>query len=339
MLEVRNRTAFAAALAPATDKDGSDWAVVVVKGTFGGIDAGKLAVADEQVPVFQADECHGEPGKSSIKYALDVCLRKPGTDVALVGQAYAPGSGATEVDVGLKVGPLRSIVRVLGDRVWYRGVTGWQPSSPRPFQTMPLVYERAFGGTDTTGGDPSRTPMEPRNPVGLGFAAEGNAKRLDGLPLPNLERPDALISSWQDRPEPAGFGFIGCHWEPRCRYGGTYDERWKRERAPLLPDDFDDRYHNAAHPSLISPRHFEGGEAVRVVNASPKGQLDFGLPRYQVRIEARLQGKVVEAVPVLDTVVIEPDASRVVLTWRAAVPCTRKFLYLEHVTVTAKALD
>jgi hypothetical protein len=37
---------------------------------------------------------------------------------------------------------------------------------------------------------------------------------------------------------------------------------------------------------------------------------------------------------VLDTVVIEPDEGRVMLTWHSTVPCPREFVYVDCVIVT-----
>ena len=38
--------------------------------------------------------------------------------------------------------------------------------------------------------------------------------------------------------------------------------------------------------------------------------------------------------PILDTVVIEPDLDRVLLSWRVTLRCPRTFLFIDHVTVT-----
>src|SRR5919108_183167 len=86
----------------------------------------------------------------------------------------------------------------------------------------PLVWERAFGGTDVT---PKGPTAEPRNPVGAGFRAPDGQKPLAGMPLPNLEDPFAPISSWKDRPAPACFAPIAENWQPRLSYAGTYDDR------------------------------------------------------------------------------------------------------------------
>ena len=331
MLEIKNKTRFETGLAPGMGKDGLDYAVFVVKGTFGIPEGGSAPVlADEQVPVVFADEHYGEAGFSSVKYEMDTCLIKPGTDVVLVGSAIGR-QAARRIDVGLQVGQVKKVVRVFGDRRWERHLGRWRMSEPKPFETMPLVFERAFGGRDETHNNEKKHKFEPRNPVGTGFVARRSSDRLEGLLLPNLEEPAQLIGGWKDRPDPAGFGFVGRHWEPRVRFGGTYDEAWQNERCPLLPDDFDERFFNGAVRGLVTKRHLRGGEAVRVVNASAAGELRFTLPICEFDITACIKGEIQEHGCVLDTVIIEPESSRMILTWRATIPCPRKFLYIEHV--------
>ena len=65
-------------------------------------------------------------------------------------------------------------------------------------------------------------------------------------------RPAAVAHRSIAAPAPGGFGPIGPDWEPRQRHAGTYDERWKRERAPVLPADFDPRHNCVAPPGLWS---------------------------------------------------------------------------------------
>ena len=93
------------------------------------------------------------------------------------------GHSRRELEVGFRVGPVQKVLRVIGDRSGAR----WAPSSPQPFEKMPLVYERAFGGVDPQVEEPERD-WDWRNPVGTGFAvSRGNA---DGLALPNIEYPN-----------------------------------------------------------------------------------------------------------------------------------------------------
>jgi hypothetical protein len=332
MLDLRNRTPFAAAIVPGLDKEGRDTLTVVVKGTFALGRREALAVADAQVPIAYADVFHGEPGLSSIRYEADACPAKTGTDVVLVGHARSVRP-VPSLDVSLDVGRLHKVVRIWGDRAWFRTVGGAAMSDPIPFSRMPLVYERAFGGGDLAVADPAARPRDPRNPVGVGFTSAAEPERVDGVRLPNLEDPEALIASPADRPAPAGFGFIGRDWLPRRTFAGTYDEAWQRERMPLLPADFDERYFSAAHPSLWSPRPLRGGEPVVVTGVSETGELRFQVPATTPAISAQIRREAVDLPAALDTLLIEPDAQRVVVTWRATAPCPRSFLYVEHVRI------
>lgn len=334
MLSVDNATPYAVAAIPYADKHGRDGLAVVAKGTFEIAGPGEpVALADEQEPVAFADAWHGEPGASSLRYAADSTPPKPGADVALVGHAYPPTADAREFDVSLQVGERIHVVRVFGDRHWERGLLGWRPTPPEPVERVPLVYERAFGGADLCPSDPAKHAFEPRNPVGTGFVGRGGRERLRDLALPNLEDPGAPIGRPKDRPAPAGFGFVAPAWSPRAERAGTYDDAWQRDRCPLLPLDFDERFFHAAHPALCSPQPLAGGERVRIVNASRDGTLDFRLPAESLAVTAWIRGEPVRGESRLDTVVIEPDARRLVAVWRAAIPCPRTLLYVQYVFV------
>src|SRR5918998_4136535 len=117
MLQLRNRTPFAATILPIADVDGVDSVYAVIKGTF--TLAERPALADEQMPVALTNEHYAEPEKSSVRVPSDLCLAKAGTDVVLVGSAWAPGGRpAWETQVSLTVGALSKTVRVVADRVW-----------------------------------------------------------------------------------------------------------------------------------------------------------------------------------------------------------------------------
>ncbi|MFY0570071.1 DUF2169 family type VI secretion system accessory protein [Archangium lansingense] len=333
MLELRNRTPFRASLIPWLDQEGIDHACIVIKGTFSlSMHSGTLPVADEQALLVRADEFHGEPTASSIQYTSDTTPLKPGTDVALLGHAHAPPGGrCRSMEVLLRVGHLKKAIRVMGNRVWFRSLMTWQMTPPGPFERIPLIYERAFGGLDDT--SPEGPVVEMRNPVGTGFAASSNTKRLEGLLLPNLEDERELITSPRSRPTPVGFGFVAAHWLPRRTWGGTYDEAWRRERCPFLPKDFDMRFLNAAPAPLIASPHLKGGETVQVSGASPQGVLRFTLPKPRLQVQAWLRTRLLEAEPILDTVTIEPDRQRVLLTWKAMFRCGQQTLHLSRVSV------
>jgi hypothetical protein len=192
---------------------------------------------------------------------------------------------------------------------------------PVPFEQIPLQWERAFGGWDRSHPDPKKRELEPRNPVGVGFRGSGS-RFEEGLRCPNLEDPARPFKGWGDRPTPAGFGFTSPNWEPRTQYAGTYDERWEKERAPLLPKDFDRRFLNAAAPGLIAPGYLRGDEPVVASGVTPSGGVSFQLPGVsppEIVVEHRGRPNARSATN-LDTVIVDTDAGTLFLFWRTQVP-------------------
>lgn len=341
MQELRNRTAYPIAVVPFLKKDGRGVVAAIVKGTFDLPAGGATPVlADEQLPIAYADEYfEEEEAPASIRSAGDAVPLKPGTDVALVGHAYSPGGKTKTLDVQLQAGPLQQTIRVFGARAWYRALGSWKISAPLPFDRMPLRYEFAFGGTDTRDADPAKHGRDPRNPVGMGFSFDGGKGDVDGLRLPNLEHPAAPIKSRSDRPPVCGFGFINCQWEPRVRYAGTYDEEWERTRNPLLPEDFDDRFYNAAHSGLVATPHLSGGDPFRLINGSKEGDLRFNLPNKRISVTVVMKDRSQTHPSVLDTVVVEPDEQRLTLTWRATFDCGHDLTTIDSVEVQEEAVS
>ena len=206
-----------------------------------------------------AEEYIGEPGQSSIRRDGQSSYTKPATDIYVCGDACAlNGQPVTGMNVNIRVGPCAADLRVQGDRVWLRAATlGVAPSDPMPFVTMPLVWERAYGGVATSSTE-QRPAFEPRNPIGCGL--ETNPDDAIGKPVPNIEHPRQPLKRVTDRPQPVGVGPIARHWHPRVSYAGTYDEAWRRMRAPLWPHDFDERFFCSAPTYLQASPHLTGGE-------------------------------------------------------------------------------
>jgi hypothetical protein len=238
------------------------------------------------------------------------------------------------MDVSVSLGPLNKSVRVFGDRVWQSTAAGASMAWVAPFVRVPLIWERAFGGSRPTEAGPV---SEPRNPAGRGLIARSGGSLLDGAPLPNIEDPLHLITSPGDTPPPAGFAPIAPGWEPRRSLTGTYDDRWRRDRAPYLPDDFDPRFFHFATPALVTNGYLQGGEQVELVGLTPSGRLQFVLPRIAVDIQYRFDAGAESRRGVLDTVIIEPDASRLELVWRTALSCDKRTLKLREVETSAFA--
>lgn len=331
MWQLDNRTPFAAERTWVRDRDGAEIWLTAVKASFTWKANGTLKVADEQPPVTLIPVHHGKPGQSSLRFESDLQRTKLTTDVVVIGQAHTPGERPQrQIDVGLTVGPVVKMLRVFGDRVWHRGAI----SEAQPFTTMPLVYERAFGGVDMQSEEPA---WDTRNPVGQGYASA--AKHLEHRPLPNVEYAQQPMRKWNDRPEPAGFGALACHWQARQRFSGTYDARWERERLPLLPHDFDDRHYQFAPGDQQAPQWLRGGEPVVLRNLAPGGgEVRFALPRMYLGFETFFYTgpSVRHDPPRLHAVILEPDASRVSLVWHTALPCHPRVLKLNRTRITLK---
>lgn len=332
MLQLRNNTPFAPAMAVFPDRDAVDTLYVVVKGTF--TLHPRLALAEAPAPPVLTDEYYGEPVGSSIKYASELHIGKAGTDVILVGHAYAAREGISESAVLVRAAERKKVVRVFGDRFWRLG--GF--TRPEPFDSMPLVFERAYGGQHHVSPD---EPMlaEEHNPVGVGFRGRRSASEMDGQPLPNLEDPRHSIEALGDRVPPACFGFVAPSWLPRRAFAGTYDETWQKKRAPYLPLDFDPRFFNMAAPELTFQRFLGGGEPIEVLGASREGPIRFELPRCRPRVTIKVQGRAELPLLRLETVLIEPDLDRVSVTWRAELACDKHVLKIEEALIEVDGLD
>jgi hypothetical protein len=324
--EVTNTSAMSVRCLPATDACGAEVGLIIAKMAYVIDSAAKRSIT--WAPVRLHAESHA--GGRSIRYPSDLAVEKPGTDVMLVGTAHPPAARQlNEMYVRLRVGPtISKTVRVIGPRTYQRqGLLGVAPGRPGPLEPTPLVYERAYGGTDDT--DPEAPVSDPRNPVGAGFALE--RLRLVGASAPQLEDPNAPLTS--DQPAPAGFGPIAPHWQPRARFAGTYDMRWARERAPIVPLDWHPRHNCAAPEDLWTSTPLRGDEPIEVIGATPEGQWKFQLPRYAPLFGVVILGARTALETHLDTVLIDADARRVELVWRAWFPMPKKLGMVDAVEV------
>ncbi|WP_460068915.1 DUF2169 family type VI secretion system accessory protein [Pseudomonas sp. S1_A06] len=321
-MELVNKTRLVGGYTTSTDKTGREWLVVVAKGTYGIPDHPGHAprLLEQQAPLIMADVFPGEPSESAALYENDFALHKPRCDVLLNGHCHAPnGEPATEVNVALKVGTLVKAFKVIGARIYEDSALSHSISKPVPFTTMPITYAQAFGGVDRTHADPAKHKWYPWNPVGAGFYPAANSAQTNGLPLPNTEELERPVTAPHEHYKPMAFGPIGRAWRQRIQWAGTYDQAWLDHQFPFLPEDFDLRYFQCA-PEDQQIDYPRGGEEVALLNLSDKGRSAFRLPA-----NLKLAVLVVfhddstrEAAAVVDTVILEPDANRLTLTWRAS---------------------
>ena len=337
MWALDNRTPFAADRSWVRDRNGAEIWLVAVKGTFDISAGGTTKLAEKQQEVCLAPKYSGEPAQSSLLYDADLPRTKVTTDIIINGHAYAPGGEpTTSVEVAFRVGDLMKSLRVTGDRFWKRGLFGVRLTREAPFVKMPITYERAFGGTDMKAENPKQHTWDQRNPIGTGWVSASS--HLIGQRAPNIEETGSQISGLGRKPRPAGFGPIPGHWSPRVELAGTCDAKWEAERAPLLPEDFDDRFYQCAPPDQQFPEFLKGGEKVGLKNLTPGGALTFSLPRIVLGFETDFGAEQVNHRANLHTVILEPDAPRVLMVWHTALPCHPKVTKLRKTKIIQKTL-
>ncbi|WP_053078337.1 DUF2169 family type VI secretion system accessory protein [Methylobacterium tarhaniae] len=317
----RNDTPFAAIGFAQLHRDGDLMACLAVRASYGIDPDGALALRETQEVVL-ADEHEGDPLRTPLVRVGDLIPFKPRADVTLVGSAHAPaGRPATAWTVALRVGDHAASLRVHGLREWRPGLTllrpTWKLGEAEPAQTVALDYRLAAGGRHL--GDPDGE-ADRRNPIGPGIAHLDHTRPGRAFPAPQIDSAAAPVAGPYDAPEPQGFGPISPWWVQRQRHAGTYDAAWKAERHPRLPADFDYRFYQTAHPSLILPGYLRGDEAVRIEGCRPGGAvLTFTLPAVvPVADHAWDDGRAVRSRLNFDGLHLDlrGDEPRIDLTWR-----------------------
>jgi uncharacterized protein YjbI with pentapeptide repeats len=299
-----NRTPLAAFTIPWEREPGRPVRAVVVKGSFDLVPGAPAAIRAEAEPP-SGDRHLADDLTRSLVYPSDFVVMKPKVDVTLKGHAVAPfGSapaGRVRFCFGREGRGFDRTLAVFGDRSWEGGVLKLAPSAPRPFEAIPLVWERAFGG-----------PGCAENPVGLGH--EGHTRP------PNLEDPARLLTGPGDAPPPAGFGAVPPSWRARAAKLGTFDAAWARSRWPYFPADLDPSCLQAAPPAqqLASVRGDEPFELVGMDRQHPvlDGKLPGLLARCFAQRSATAGGAFEEIALRLDTVSFDVDAMRIHLVFR-----------------------
>jgi hypothetical protein len=333
---------------PGQTPEGEHVLSVLVKRTYRIRHGYPVTRSPADAALVPGDVHFGDPMNSTVRHESDFVPWKCETDVVLDGTAQSPdGTPVQALTARLAIGNASKSLLVLGDRIAHH--RDRQPalfSDPRPFTTMPLRYELAYGGVDVRS-DPTIACVYGRNHLGRGFVIRDAAETVDGLALPNIEDPEDRLTPQRlccghfmemDRqPVPQCFGWIMKYWRPRMLLAGVMpaDAALARElrtayrrvvppaqwplydQTELPPMDF--RFFNGASPGLVMP-YLVGDEGVQLDNLSPGGVLAFQLPGERPAITLDIGFGPARGETVLQTVMIRVDAGEVDLVWRAATP-------------------
>ena len=341
-MELINSTRMIAGYTMGMEPSGRELLVVVIKGTFRipAEQGAPLRLHEEQLPLVMSDVFYGEPGLSAPKYEVDFAPRKHRCDVLLNASAHAPdGRPTSRVEVAARIGAWSKSFAVVGDRVWEAMGPGIGSSAAIPFTTMAIHYGRAFGGTDHFHEDPAKHAAFMANPAGRGFHSQLVKEWVHGTPLPNTEEIGKPVNWIDGKFKPMSFGTLGRHWEHRIPYAGTYDQHWKDNIFPFLPADFDERYYQSApdDQQLALPL---GEQIVTLTNLTPDGSRSFVIPHLEAPIHVfPKNGAREDLLAHADTIVIEPDENRVLMTWRVSRPLKRNMFEVSQVLVGRKGRE
>jgi len=347
---------------PRLDFQGQAVAVVVAKAAWS-VGEDRVPRPDESPePILFADVLvDGEdPTVSPVLMGSDTALLKNRTDVIVHGSAYAPGGNPVGLfDVTVTVGNHRRTLRVFGPRTAaWRKPSGKTPSpplftDPAPVRKVAIDFRNAYGGAaryKVPGGEEVVLIPCPVNPLGKGYCVQNSPEGLEGLLLPQIEDPDALLApdslvrplgALEELPSAAGFGVQGASWYPRVAYFGVMPHEVEHTKAAVadIVKGMDPQKDEAAiammqdySPPLMAPEFFQaaapgmtfpllaGNEPFILGNLAPGGFTGFDLPGRAPLVSLDRGDGPRNVRMTLDTVAFLAETGRLILTWRGRMP-------------------
>jgi hypothetical protein len=157
---------------------------------------------------------------NSISGDNDILPPKPQIDLIVTARAMQPDEGNPR-DIALGLGAWRKELSLHPPLRW-----NWRGRAVVDRDAVPALV--TFDGRDSFGGDGNGA-----NPIGRGGDTESSQE------IPALSYRSDPPKRRGDPIQPAMLGPISPDWGIRRCLAGTYDEEWRRSRAPLTPLDFD----------------------------------------------------------------------------------------------------
>jgi hypothetical protein len=338
-----NHTPLAARVFEHVDVGGVTYALVVAKASWD-LTSGKQRTSasgkDALAPVRDnPEQCYAETlsleptqllmlGERAQAYITvadhDQTPPKPRFDVIVQGYAHAPGQKpCVQFEAGVAVGTVTATIRAIAPRYWARGLRGLDASEPVAAVTrVPIHHGFTFSECSIRLSDEALELHRARRSknewqeedVSIPPWIEASAQRITSLHATNAT---ACLGQWPE------------HASHRRQFVGTFDESWKRYRAPKLPLDFNPRFFNIADPELQLDRAPDPGTPLRLMNLSERGSDQTVYPQATVSVSGyyNVGTSRIEAVPMqADTLVFEPELSRYSIVWRGLVPLRKASL-------------
>lgn len=237
----------------------------------------------------------------------DLWMAKPGAEVLVWGHAHSHPP-TTQMQVAVNCGPVSRTLQVWGDRHWQPGLLGWRATQAAAFTSMPLVWERSFGGE---GWHPC--------PLGVGWGSAQRLAKGEFAPLPNIEAIGDGMRTPECRPRSVGLAPAWPTWGG-SKQRGTFDKAWLANGFPGMPTDFDASMFNLAQPEQRKTGFWTGDEPYGLQGLHPTlPQIEGRLPNVRLRCFAACTNEVSEVPMELDTVGFFPSQEVGVLIFRGIV--------------------
>ncbi|MGL1900526.1 MAG: DUF2169 domain-containing protein [Fibrobacterales bacterium] len=315
-------------LIPGYKPDGTPILSVLAKETYRYTN-GTMAEVDTDAPIelYEEDSYYGEgdPTKDPLKHESDLVAFKPSTDVIFIGKAECPnGKKARFFDLTVAVNELFKTVRVIGNRTALVTPSGLTFSEPELFESMPLHFGLAYGGSDSES-DPEYDYVYAPNPIGKGYIIKNNPLVLHGLELPNLEDPHHLLTPdslvlknherWKTMPVPCALGYRSKHGIDRMMLIQKGVEPG-REGDADIKGYVHPSFYNGASMEMTLPL-LQGGERITMMYMDPEHpKFHFQLPAEQPMLWLNTGIGIREAKATLQTVEVYKPTNQVTLLWR-----------------------
>ncbi|MBK8940778.1 MAG: DUF2169 domain-containing protein [Polyangiaceae bacterium] len=326
-MELVNATPLAARIdVGAPLENGLRRGMIVAKATFSFDSRGSVQLDDQDpLPIFLEDVLTPQ----GLLPRDDMPRVDSVFEVSLLGCAHAPGGRpAQHMQVSMSVGEVRRSIEVFGDRFMVGEGANAGATPAEPFTKMPLTWSRAFGGradVEVDEGSPVRV-QHAKNAYGKGFDVVAEANKLDefltcppGFPrfdrrraLPNLERPDQIIRTAFDDPEPVA-------WCPPPIDSGVHNLRCFKiiEEAgkPVRAEETAGLTHRAA-PEWVLDAAPPAGTPIVLEGVTPEGRVELALPGLEVGFDYVIGGRAGSRQLALQAMVMLPEERRFYLVYR-----------------------
>lgn len=312
-MRFQNYTPFPAMGWKSADKHNHPYISIVtrVKYLFDTVDNNglwMLKLDPDQEELFGKDIFYDEENieHSSVRFESDYVAYKPHADLVVnaYGHATVP---LKEWRCGVKAlrpseneeEPYETLlekwVRVRGERYMQDDVIGASFTPSKEATKVPIRYELANGGAlknpDYDPENPDKHKQYLRyatyNPVGVGVFHKSMFEENIPLRAPQIEAMSEVLDKPNLQNPPQGFGFLGRSWQPRIKKAGTFDKKWIKEKHPVMPDDYQEAYNNAAHPDLqLTQGYFEPFDKIVLYNiVKDRHEQSFEIPNFYFKAQ------------------------------------------------------